>query len=550
VAVLAPSAELENVGTANVPWFSKFTNLASPIRDQHPFLIWQAMRVRNGILEPLGRSDLKHAFLTINSGCEPGACTAGNTLGLGCADVYGVSTNDSVGSLAPRPEVSAFTGNWNHCFGVGTHFDTNGDCSQDFFGSGENSFTHGLKVAESDFGTAITSLTWSGGTATATLTGHGLTTGTQVRVFGATQAGYNGTHTVTVVDADTFTYPVAAATVSPATGLPMFQLASTTFFVEAWYIVKDDINIFNSMGRRQVTPSFSGSSWSYPTVGAYVTGPAIDAWVAPTGHPATDENTLLDTGEGRVQLAVRTFDLGGGVHRYAYALQNHDFDRQLDSFRVPFYTSGATISNITYVDNDGNAANDWTGSADATGVTWTAPAGGELDYGSLLAFRFDVDRAPATTDAFLGVSEAGSPESLQIATLTPLVGEPPASDFYTVNPCRLLDTRSGTPSPISSGSVRNLDVVAVTACGVPAGAFAVALNVTAVSPPSSGDLAVYSGTTPPSPGTVSFNGGVTRANNAIIMLTLDGELRLRPTMAVPGSLHVVVDVVGYFTDEP
>ena len=52
--------------------------------------------------------------------------------------------------LAPRSEVTASTGIWSHCGGIPSHFDTNGDCVQDFFGSGENALTHGLNAAETD----------------------------------------------------------------------------------------------------------------------------------------------------------------------------------------------------------------------------------------------------------------------------------------------------------------------------------------------------------------------------------------------------------------
>ena len=62
------------------------------------------------------------------------------------------------------------------------------------------------------------------------------------------------------------------------------------------------------------------------------------------------------------------------------------------------------------------------------------------------------------------------------------LGAAPAGDFYTLTPCRLLDTRllpSG-PSPIASGTTRLLDVFAVSTCGVPAGATALAINFTSV----------------------------------------------------------------------
>jgi len=267
VVVVLPSADLQNVGTANVPWFSKFTNLGvPPWNDQHPFLVWQMVRSNAGVLEPLGRSDLKHAFLTLNNGCSPGACTDSHILGIGCTDVYGTSTNNSVASLAPRSEVTASTGIWAHCGGIPSHFDTNGDCTQDFSGAGENAFTHGLKAAETDL-----------------------------------------------------------------------QVAGALYYVEAFYIIRDDRNIFNSMGYRRVAPAKPSSVWSFPTVGAYSQGPAINAWVNPTTPGANADNKLLDTGEGHVQLAVRVTDVAGNParKRYAYALQNHDFDRQIKSFRVP-----------------------------------------------------------------------------------------------------------------------------------------------------------------------------------------------------------------------
>lgn len=54
----------------------------------------------------------------------------------------------------------------------------------------------------------LTGLTQSNGTATATKTSHGYSTGDLVRISGATPAGYNDDYLITVVDANTFTFPV------------------------------------------------------------------------------------------------------------------------------------------------------------------------------------------------------------------------------------------------------------------------------------------------------------------------------------------------------
>jgi hypothetical protein len=479
VVVVLPSANLKNVGTANVPWFSKFTNLGvPPWNDQHPFLVWQMTRSTGDFFEPLGRGDLKHAFLTINSGCDAGACTNSHILGLGCSDVYGTSTNDDTDSLAPRSEVTASTGIWAHCGGIPSHFDTNGDCSQDFFGAGESSFTHGLKAAETDL-----------------------------------------------------------------------QVPGATYYVEAFYVIRNDANIFNSMGYRQVAPAKPSSTWTFPTVGAYTQGPPINAWVNPTTPGANADNRTLDTGEGHVQLAVKVTDVAGspGRKRFAYALQNHDFDRRIKSFKIPFDSTGASITNIVYADGDGFAANDWTATTDATGITWTAPAAttpaAEIDYATLVAFRFDIDRTPVPVQATLGVFEAGPTSTLSPQSLAPAgPGATTPGSFFTVAPCRLVDTRGANGPALVPGNVRSFGATGV--CGIPSTAKALALNVTAIDALSTGHLVVYSGTLTTT-STLNYTAGINRANNAVVALEADGSFKVVAAQNI-GTLQLTVDVSGYF----
>src|SRR5262249_32800962 len=149
--------------------------------------------------------------------------------------------------------------------------------------------------------------------------------------------------------------------------------------------------------------------------------------------------------------------------------------------------------NIGYADGDGFAANDWTATVDATGITWTAPDSttppAELDYASVVSFHFDSDQPVGLVQAALGVFEPGSPTELGLQTLAPGLT---LSDFYSLTPCRLLDTRTaaGGAAPIPSGTVRELDVVAVSACGVPANASSVAINVTTVGSTNGGAIAI------------------------------------------------------------
>lgn len=67
---------------------------------------------------------------------------------------------------------------------------------------------------------AAGAVTRSGATVTVnTPVNHLLSNGDRVNVRGATQPEYNGIQVITVVDADTFTYTIAGAPVSPATGI-------------------------------------------------------------------------------------------------------------------------------------------------------------------------------------------------------------------------------------------------------------------------------------------------------------------------------------------
>jgi hypothetical protein len=67
----------------------------------------------------------------------------------------------------------------------------------------------------------IASISCSGITVTVVSTGHGLTNGTSVTISGVTPTTYNGTYTITVIDANTFIYFVAFNIASAGTGSPM-----------------------------------------------------------------------------------------------------------------------------------------------------------------------------------------------------------------------------------------------------------------------------------------------------------------------------------------
>jgi hypothetical protein len=120
-----------------------------------------------------------------------------------------------------------------------------------------------------------------------------------------------------------------------------------------------------------------------------------------------------------------------------------------------------------------------------------------------------------------------------------------ALDFYTVDPCRAVDTRyaaTGGPTPVAAGAPRTFTIGGL--CGIPATARAISANVTVTRASAAGNARVYpGGTALPSTSNLNFAAGVTRANNAIVLLgdLADITVALDPT----GTAHVIVDVNGY-----
>jgi hypothetical protein len=72
---------------------------------------------------------------------------------------------------------------------------------------------------------SITSLTQTGGVATATIGTHTLKVGDKVSISGASPSAYNGTQTITAVTSTTFDYSVTGSPTSPATGTPVVNSA-------------------------------------------------------------------------------------------------------------------------------------------------------------------------------------------------------------------------------------------------------------------------------------------------------------------------------------
>lgn len=127
----------------------------------------------------------------------------------------------------------------------------------------------------------------------------------------------------------------------------------------------------------------------------------------------------------------------------------------------------------------------------------------------------------------------------------------PASSMITIDPVRILDTRTdvGLPGPFVSAVSKKLQV---TGAAVPAGATGVLLNVTAVAPTAAGFLSIRPGdaTGAPSTSSLNFGAGDIVPNAVQVGLPTSGadagkiEITFDAYGVSGPTTHVLADVVG------
>ncbi|GMV28757.1 MAG: hypothetical protein AMXMBFR59_08820 [Rhodanobacteraceae bacterium] len=377
-----PNGTSSALYTADVAWYRKFTTARPPYdNDQHPNLIWNLYRIdANNRIEQIGRSGVKHAFVTTNSGCSSGPGSGGSTgaiLGRSCSDTYGTGNNDSNNDLGPRSEIIPATVEWGRC---GSIFDPECDLTPNTNG-GNTSYSQRMITRESQI------------------------------------------------------------------------TAGGTYYMESWYLVREDVNIYNTMASRPVTFNF-GSSWSMTNGTPQLLGPVINRWVSPTTSNPNQKNVEIASPEGHTRVAVNVVDLGNGTWRYDYAVMNFDFARAVtqgtgkysddsdpamrfrvihnfgfDRFSVPL-PDGVTVSSLEFNDGELDAGNDWSATTTGGSVTWSAPANpsppastpavlNPLNWGTMFRFSFIANQAPTAADIDLHVAQSGTPASYTAAVLAP-----------------------------------------------------------------------------------------------------------------------------------
>jgi len=111
--------------------------------------------------------------------------------------------------------------------------------------------------------------------------------------------------------------------------------------------------------------------------------------------------------------------------------------------------------------------------------------------------------------------------------------------FYPITPCRLADTRSG--SPVVGGT--SLTQAGSGLCGISTGAKAIVGNLTNVLPASNGWFTAYASDAPlPPTASSNYTAGSVLNNVFTVKLGIDGAFKVFTT----STTHVVIDVTGYY----
>ncbi|GJM09138.1 MAG: hypothetical protein DHS20C11_14140 [Lysobacteraceae bacterium] len=348
-----PSATLVNEGTADVPWWTKFDDGNPPYNnDQHPFLVWSMYKLKDGRLDQVGFSEVKHAFFTVNTACD---CSGGHILWLGCEDTYGVGTNESRGSLGFRQFIDPDKGIWRRC---GSAWDDSpvpgvGQCAGEVSGDGNSD---------------------------------------------APPTGDAYDRRMTMLSSD----------VSDPDAEYLFQ---------AWYVVRDDINIFNTMGFRGVDPSQSFTWTNGAGLTPYSDGPVFDYWIPATKGTSTQINALVPTGgAGSMKLGVNVV-VEGDMFRYNYALMAFDFNGEVSHVEIPGGL-GAAFSDYQFAAPYAATTADWT--ADLTDNVFAfAPTVAEdnLKWGRMVTFSFLSPDVPVASTAT--ITAGNGTTTYEVETVAP-----------------------------------------------------------------------------------------------------------------------------------
>ncbi len=276
---------------------------------------------------------------------------------------------------------------------------------------------------------------------------------------------------------------------------------------------------------------------------ATVTAPATVRDPYPGNNSATDTDTL-DPAADLAMVLTQSADTvsAGGVLDYLITVGNLG----------PWPSTAMTVTDVLPSGTSFLASIPGPGACSVDGDTLTC-ALGPLPPGETHTVSVEVEVAAGARGVLRNTASVAGHEPDPVAandsdTVSALVSRP--TQFFTLAPCRVVDTRAGSTAPIGGPALaaRSTRVFALAGhCGIPTSAQAVALNVTVTGAEAAGNLRFFpAGLSVPLAAVVSYREGQTRGNNTVVALDADGEIGAYVAQAARTKVHVIIDVAGYF----
>jgi outer membrane protein assembly factor BamB len=320
-------------------------------------------------------------------------------------------------------------------------------------------------------------------------------------------------------------------------------------------------------GVYQLNATTGALGWVSPVIaGVYssvsVTGPAGSQVIIIGDDAGNIDVFSLATG-----AQLFSYTTGGFIYSSAAVSTGQFFINSTDG---KLYAFGAASSNaspaVTSVNADQGAlgasnlvtitGNAFTSASDVVFGTKDVPSSNTYPCSGSAGGCFEVT-SPTQIRAFTPTNLAAGTVDVTVVTPGGTTPTTPADEYTTdspgaytaVAPVRICDTRSGSPTPACAGRTLGgrgeINVQITGSGGVPAGAKAVVVNLTAINDTTTPTYvsAFPTGEAVPTVSNINLAGGQVDANLAIVQLSSSGQMTIFNSV---GRADAIVDVEGYF----
>ncbi len=240
--------------------------------------------------------------------------------------------------------------------------------------------------------------------------------------------------------------------------------AGAQYLTEVVYICTDEAEPqrYNNYSVRQTTVGApTGGQYNLAFTGATIPMiPAVQRWAQIDAGVSISHVDVPN--DGRIYLARKVTNLGGGQHHYEYALFNMNSDRAAQAISIPLPT-GATATDVGFTDVDYHsgepyATTDWSPAVVlGNSISWQTQTHAQnvnanaLRWSTTYNYRFRSNASPTTGDVTVTLFKPGTPTQITFTGVEVPGSSCGASGAYctsslTTNGCSPAMSSSGNPS--------------------------------------------------------------------------------------------------------